>query len=303
MAQHGSKQRPGFGMNSRLALGTAQFGIPYGIGSRASQVSAEEAARILSYAKAMGLDTVDTAIAYGESEERLGSIGIESWQVISKLPPFSESCPDVDEYVCHSVAGSLQRLKLPRLRGLLLHRSHQLLGDHGDALYRALVALKDQGMVEKIGVSIYGPDELDALWPRFRFDLIQAPFSVFDRRLATTGWLSRLRQAGVEIHIRSVFLQGLLLRPAGSLPAMFGRWQQLWDRWHGWLAEQRLTPLQACLGFAKSQPEFDRIIVGVKSLKQLQDILASFEISVVQTPDTLSSNDLNLISPSRWGSL
>ena len=288
------------GTVKRLALGTVQFGLPYGVANQSGQVSRDEAAAIIDYAWAAGLDTLDTAIAYGESEQRLGEIGIGKWRVISKLPAMPEEYTDVAAWVQESVLGSLARLKVPKLHGLLLHRSEQLLGSQGKALYQALIALKDEGKVEKIGVSIYGPDELDALWPHFQFDLVQAPFNIIDRRLATSGWLARLYQTGAEVHIRSVFLQGLLLMRQTSRPASFSRWQSLWEQWSRWLNDQSMTPVQACLGFAMLQPEISRVVIGVDSLKQLQGILASVEATGVMPPATLMSEDLNLINPSHW---
>lgn len=287
-------------MNNRLALGTVQFGLPYGIANQAGQVSRDEAAAILAHAWTAGVDTLDTAIAYGESEVRLGEIGVKQWQVISKLPPMPETCVDVSGWVRESVLGSLDRLGIPKLRGLLLHRPQQLLGPHGAALYRALIVIKEQGKVEKVGVSIYGPDELDALWPRYQFDLVQAPFNIIDRRLVTSGWLTRLQQAGTEVHIRSVFLQGLLLLEPTNRPATFKRWQPLWDRWSCWLADQALTPLQGCLGFALSHPGIDRVVVGVDNLKQLDEILSESKYGGIQPPTELSSEDRDLVNPSRW---
>ena len=185
-----------------------------------------------------------------------------------------ESSTDVAAWVRESVHGSLIRLRISKLYGLLLHRSQQLLGAKGEAIYRALVALKDQGKVEKLGVSIYDPYELDALWSNFQLDLVQAPFNIVDRRLASSGWLTR--------------------------PAAFNRWQSLWQQWHGWLDEQSMPALQACLGFALSQPEIDRIVVGVDNLKQLQEVLARAQVSVVPPPTALMSEDPELINPSRW---
>ena len=287
--------------DTRLALGTVQFGLLYGVANQTGQVSRDEAATIIGHAWAAGLDTLDTAIAYGESEQRLGEIGIGQWRVISKLPAMLEEHTDVAAWVQESVLGSLARLKVPKLHGLLLHRPQQLLGPQGKALYRALTALKDEGKVEKIGVSIYGPDELDALWPYFQFDLVQAPFNIIDRRLATSGWLARLHQSGTEVHARSVFLQGMLLMGQTSRPASFSRWQLLWDQWHRWLVDQSMTSVQACLGFAMLQPEISRVVVGVDSLKQLQGILAAVEAPGVMPPAMLMSEDMNLINPSRWG--
>ena len=290
-------------VSSRLALGTAQFGLCYGVANQGGRVSHDQTAAILEHAWAAGLDTIDTAIAYGDSEQRLGEIGVAQWQVITKLPAMPETCRDVTAWVQESVLGSLKRLRIPRLHGLLLHRSQPFGGPRGDALYGALHALREQGTVGRIGASIYDPDELDALWPQCQLDLVQAPLNIMDRRLATSGWLTRLHRAGTEVHIRSVFLQGLLLMEAANRPAIFNSWQPLWDRWHHWLDDQQLTPLRACLGFALSQPEVDRVVVGVDSLNQLQEILSSVKTPAVEPPAALMSDDLHLINPALWNAL
>lgn len=284
----------------RIALGTVQFGQRYGIANRQGQVSREEAAAIVHGARAAGVDTLDTAVDYGDSESRLGEIGVTGWRVISKLPPLPDICPDVAGWVRQTVADSLARLKIKRLGGLLLHRPQQLLGPQGESLHSALVALRDQGLVETIGVSIYDPAELDAIWHIFKPELVQAPFNVLDRRLRTSGWLARMHRGGVEVHVRSVFLQGLLLMDAARRPPGFNRWQPLWDQWHRWLADKGLTPLQACAGFALSQYEVSRVVVGVDSLKQLEEILGLSRAATPEPPPALASEDSDLVNPSRW---
>ena len=191
---------------------------------------------------------------------------------------------------------------MPSLYGLLLHRPLQLTGEHGPALYQALRAARDHGVTMKVGVSVYSPQELELLWPRFELDLVQAPFNVLDRRLLTSGWLARLADAGVEVHARSVFLQGLLLMSAAERPPRFARWQQLWAEWERWLARQQLSPLSACLGYVLSHPQVARVIVGVDCLAQLQEIVHSAVATVPAPPSVLSSEALELIDPSRWHS-
>ena len=183
------------------------------------------------------------------------------------------------------------------------HRPQQLRESRGEDLYAALVELKDRGLVRKIGISIYDPGELDLLWPHFQLDLVQAPFNILDRRLEASGWLARMHQAGVEVHVRSIFLQGLLLIESGRRPEKFNRWQILWDQWDQWLIDQALTPVQACLGSVMSRPEVNRIVVGVDNPRQLQEILIAAEMRVPTPPTTIMSEDLNLINPSRWDTL
>ncbi len=159
-------------MNNRLALGTVQFGTTYGVANKIGQVSCEEIDLILDHAWSAGIDTLDTAIGYGESEQRLGEVGVGQWSIISKLPEIPKGCVNVDSWVQDSVEESIKKLKVSSLRGLLLHRPQQLLSPQGEELYSALIKVREQGKVEKIGVSIYSPDELDALWSHFSLDLV-----------------------------------------------------------------------------------------------------------------------------------
>jgi aryl-alcohol dehydrogenase-like predicted oxidoreductase/RimJ/RimL family protein N-acetyltransferase len=287
----------------RVAVGTAQFGLPYGIANKTGQVGLDEAAKILDCGWASGVGTIDTAIGYGASEERLGEIMVDPWRVVTKLPAIPESIEDISGWVKESVFGALKRLRISKLYGLLLHRPQQLLGAGGVTLFRSLADLREQGKVEKIGVSVYAPEELELLWPHFQFDMVQAPFNVIDRRLATSGWLSKLHLAGTEVHVRSMFLQGLLLMDAASRPSRFSRWNTLWKRWDYWLAEHSLTALQACMSFALSQREIARVVVGVDSLEQFREILACTKDPTVAPPITLMSEDQSLINPSAWNNL
>lgn len=285
---------------SRLALGTVQFGLDYGVANRQGQVPLAEVQAILEYAESLGMDTLDTAIAYGNSEERLGEIGVGQWRVISKLPALPIGCADIGQWVRQSVDESLGRLHVSYLHGLLLHRPEQLLGTHGDALYAALRQLVADGLVRKIGVSIYDPADFFRLGNHFDFDIVQLPFNILDRRLIDSGLCQRLIPEGVEIHARSVFLQGLLLMRSADRPPQFRRWQPLWQRWQSWLAEARLSPLQACIRYVLSFPGIAKVVVGVDSVAHLKEIAMAAEGERPELPAELNCTDLELINPSRW---
>ena len=279
----------------KLALGTVQFGMDYGIANRTGQVPLSEIAAILATAQKAGVRTIDTAISYGESETRLGEAGITGFEVISKLPA-GVAADDARGLV----EAALARLGTNSLGGLLLHRSTDMVGVAGKALHAALLALKRGGLVGKIGVSIYDPAELDAVLEEFSIDLVQAPFNLFDRRLATSGWLERLKHHGVEVHTRSTFLQGLLLMPAGKRPTGFERWEPLLRRWDGWLEDTGQTAVAAALGFNLNTAGIARVLVGVDSLEHLLQILAAAEAPIHRAPDDLICNDLDLINPANW---
>ena len=290
-------------MNKRIALGTVQFGMCYGIANQSGQVTNSEARKILEFAQAQGLKALDTAIGYGKSEKVLGALGVAQWELISKLPTKTLYNVDVARWVHNSVKDSLKRLGVPHLYGLLLHDSHQLLGHNGEELYQSLISLKEQQLVQKVGISIYSPDELDLVLDKYEIDIVQAPFNVFDQRLVETGWLKCLHNRGIEVHTRSAFLQGLLLMDTDNRPEKFNKWSPQWQSWHEWLVAHDLSPLSACLGFVLSHSEINRVVVGVDSLTHLQEIMAGVLEPSVNIPKRFISDDLDLINPSRWSRL
>jgi len=288
----------------KIALGTVQFGLDYGVANEDGQVRATEVQQILSESKKSGIDTLDTAIAYGTSEEVLGKVGIDGFRVVTKLPSLPTNNGDVFRWVRDQVEASLARLGQKKLYGLLLHRPEDLSGSRGGQLIQALADLKDVGIVQKIGVSIYSPDELEMVCKKINIDLVQAPLNVVDRRMETSGWLDRLKSDGVEIHTRSVFLQGLLLMERSKIPMKFSRWSNMWNIWQENLRELGVTPLEACLSYPLSLDQVDQVMVGVDSAKHLQDIISAAS-SVDHVPDTsfMLSNDKNLINPYNWNHL
>ncbi|MGZ9710867.1 aldo/keto reductase [Glaciimonas sp. GNP009] len=285
---------------SRLALGTAQFGLSYGIANQNGQVTRPDAKAMLQLAAENDIDTLDTAIAYGESETCLGEVGTPGFSLVTKLPAVPDGCANVSAWVQNQVAASLSRLGVNSVYGLLLHRPEQLLGIDGKTLYQTLQALKETGLVQKVGISVYAPSELEALAQGYRFDLVQAPFNLVDRRLHMTGWLQRMKDDGVEIHTRSAFLQGLLLMPLAAIPAQFAPWVNLWSKWHEWLARHNISAVQASLAFPLSFPEIDRVVVGAESMRQLTQIIGAASSDVPYNLPDLQCDAENLINPARW---
>ena len=286
---------------SRIVLGTAQFGLPYGVANTQGQITSEEGRNILTLAREAGIRTLDTAIAYGDSEAAIGELASADWQVITKLPALPDnSLAAPGEWVEAQLAASCARLKRNTLHGVLLHRPAQLLAPAGDALYRALIDARARGQVEKIGISIYGPEELDALPPAMSFDIVQSPLNVLDRRMFDSGWAGRLRQEGCELHVRSIFLQGLLLMQQDARPARFDPWLPVWQAWHRWLDENRLSALQACVRYALQVPDVTKLVVGVDSAAHLAQILAAADGELPPLPEALSKVAPTLLNPALW---
>lgn len=284
----------------KLALGTAQFGMKYGVANKEGRLPDFVVEKILSAAKAHHIDTLDTAAAYGTSEQTLGRAGVHGFNIVSKLPPRGSECSDVTSWVIESVESSLKKLNETSLYGFLLHRPLELLSPDGKRMFEALLALKKQGLIQRLGISVYGPEELDKLSPHYDFDLVQAPMNLLDRRMIESGWLTRLKQQGTEVHVRSAFLQGLLLMPAIDRPPYFKPWSRLFDCFDSWLRTNELLPLEGCLGFLNKQPEVDKIVVGVDSVEQLSEIVDAANTQITEIPESLQSAEPALINPALW---
>lgn len=285
---------------AEIALGTAQFGLSYGIANRTGKIGLERGREILALAKEHGVHTLDTAIAYGEAESVLGDIGCSSWDVITKLPPVPSGIANISLWVETEVKLSLARLKVPSLYALLLHHPSDLLGTYSKELIESLLSLKAHGIVTKLGVSIYSADELDQLATFPVIDLVQAPMNVVDRSLANSGWLTRLNHGNVEIHIRSIFLQGVLVMSPADRPFWTTKWAHIFREWDTWVKDTGMSRIEACLAHVRSYPEVDRIIVGVDGTEQIREILEVRRTTPLRAPTTLASNDELLINPSRW---
>lgn len=291
---------------ARLALGTVQFGLPYGVANTQGQVSYEQAEAMLGAMRSAGIDTIDTAIAYGGAETVLGRIGLSGFRLVSKVPALCEPALAVDDWVVSQVEASLERLRVPCLGGLMLHAPDDLLGPHGSDLARGLQRVRDAGLAERIGLSVYSPQQLAALVDRLPLEILQIPLNVFDRRFVETGWMDRLVADNVEVHARSVFLQGLLLMPSDRVPSKFAPFRTLIDGWHSWLASDAAagrSTVQACLAHVASYAGISRLVVGADSLAQLQDIINAASSAPLRAPESLSSPATPLINPVQWNTL
>ena len=277
----------------RLALGTVQFGLDYGISNHDGQVSDEELDAIIALARQAGIDTLDTAQAYGNAEQRLGQRDITGFTIIDKLAP---GLPLSD--VKAAVNNSLHLLGRKRLDGLLLHRSQ----DASPAMVELLTDLQKKGSIGKLGISVYSPEELDA-WSAagYPLELVQLPANLLDQRFLRTGWLDKLVDMGCEIHVRSLFLQGLLLMQPAQRPDYFQRFATALERFDHW--HPSMAPLGRALSIMTALPQVSRFVVGVCHAQELAAIVAASQaLHECNEADIahLASMEQELINPGLW---
>lgn len=279
-------------MLEKLGLGTVQFGQPYGISNTHGQVSTGDAARILADAAKAGIRLLDTAANYGAAEAVLAQLDTSTFRIVSKTANLKQGLDGV-------IARALQSAAALKADTLLVHAATDLVGPDGDALWAALQRLRDEGVFRKIGISVYVADDPAALAARFRPDVMQLPFSLLDQRLLANGTLARMAELGVEIHARSLFLQGLLFLEA--LPEKLRHAGPHLSNVRARLRDAGTAPLAAALGFVLSRPEIAFGLVGVTSAAELDEIVSAARKPL---PDldwaAFALDDEVTLTPSLW---
>lgn len=282
-----------------IILGTAQFGMDYGINNTRGKIPYDEIPAIMDRSFASGVDTVDTAVSYGESESIIGNYLKRSkkpFKVISKLP----ACGSED--VRKIVSGSLKKLNASTICGYLIHNFASYEKDA--KVWSELEHLREGGIIEKIGFSLYTPSELEKILKAgLEIDIIQIPYSIFDHRF--TPYLSALKKMGIELHARSVFLQGLCFKDPEKVGENFTPFKQILKKLRTLSGESAVPVSSICLDFVLQDEFIDKVIVGVDNLRHLEEILKAPEYSakvndILCKLDSFTLEDEDIILPFRW---
>jgi len=290
-----------------IGLGTVQFGQNYGVSNKQGITPEEEVARILAFAWENGITLLDTAKMYAESEEVIGrNVPMDaSFNIVTKTPVFHGATiykRDADT-VKDSFFSSLYKLRKPNIYGLLIHHVDDLFKNGGEYLWDSMQDLKMMGFVQKIGISLYSPHELKSILSKYVPDIVQIPLNVLDQRMIHNGLLQNLHRLGIEIHCRSVFLQGLLLMSPEELPEYFHSIRNLMRQYREALRNQNISPLGAALLFAHQQTDIDYVILGINSQRHLKEILNEIQLFSSKPRVDLTAfavNDEKIINPSLW---
>jgi aryl-alcohol dehydrogenase-like predicted oxidoreductase len=278
----------------KIALGTVQFGLDYGISNSQGRTPVSEVQTILSIAKDKGISVLDTAFSYGDSELVLGKCGIDqSFRIVSKFPTV-KSGDSLKDYFNQTTS----RLEVGSLYGYLAHDVRGLA--ENSSVWNELIGLRESGLVKKVGYSLYQPLQMAELLDSGKTpDIVQLPYSVFDRRFEPH--FHTLKELGVEIHIRSAFLQGLLFVPAESLPTHFNAIRP------GLRAlQQRFANIgklsAAALSFCLFNKQVDQVVVGVNNADQLSEninALQSFDLQGIDWSEFIVTEE-SILLPYLW---
>jgi len=258
---------------NQIVIGTANFNQNYGFST--AKVKYNQIKKILNFCKKNKLKYFDTSRSYQDSEKILGGIINNQTEIITKIPPIElhKQFSKTEEWIKNQLNISLKNLRKKNIYGLLLHKPDILLSNKGKYIYKILTTFKRKKIIKKIGVSVYDYNLLKKILLKYKIDIAQVPFNVFDQRLMLEKDLKK-KNKNLEIHCRSIFLQGLLLKKTEKLPVKLKKYKKKWYKWHKFLKEKKMKPLTGCLKFLEANKKyFNKIVIGVENTSQLREIL------------------------------
>ena len=284
----------------KIALGTANFGQKYGL-SKKNIKSNKRIEKILKFSNSSSINLIDTSSNYGSSEILLGKNSLKNFKLVTKIKTSikEKKSNNLENIIYKKVEKSLLKLNIKKLYAILLHDINDLKGNRKHLIIKVLKKLKKKKLVSKIGISIYDPKELDFIWSFWKPDIVQCPFNILDQRIFKSGWLNRLIKNRVEVHVRSIFLQGLLLKNEKTIPKKFKKWKNIFRKWDKYCNEENISKLQACINFIKFFKKISYVVVGFENISQIKKITEYFNNNKKKYT-SLTCSGTKLINPRLW---
>jgi len=284
----------------KIILGSANFNQKYGI--KKNLIKKKEIKKLLSFALKNKINTIDTSPNYKYSEKIIGELGKSRFKIISKIPKLPKNIKkeDIEKWIKKKATTSIKNLKIRKLEYLLLQDANSLLSKNGNIIYKSIKNIKTNGFTKKIGISIYDFNTLENILKNFNFDLIQVPFNILDQRLIKNGWINKIKRKKIKIHVRSIFLQGVLLLHNNNLPLRLQNLKKKWIIWEKWLIKNKHTSLQACLSFVFNQSKVNGVVMGYDNKDQLDQILKQKQIRKKFIVPKFNIPNRKLIDPREW---
>jgi aryl-alcohol dehydrogenase-like predicted oxidoreductase len=285
----------------RLALGTAQFGLNYGVSNSSGIIKFDEIKKIINFAKKNNVNFIDTAPAYGNSQKKLGKNNLKKFNIISKLPKLPKNIKKnkISIWIESKLKSSQKELNIKKFYSILLHHPDDLLSKNGQVIFNKLIELKKKNFFLKIGVSIYTTTQLIKILKKFKLDIVNFPFSVGNTKFLDRKLIYFIKRKKLEIHIRSIFMQGLLLiKNKNEIPKKFNNSKFL-ENWHVFLKKNKIQPLEGCIQFVKLRKEFNVVTIGIENLKQFKQIIKIFKKkTIIRFPKNF--NQFKYSNISKW---
>ena len=287
-------------LKKKLILGTAQFGSSYGIANKnKSGISKKEIIKIFNFCKRNKIYQLETARNYNNSEKKIAQLDINEFNIITKIPKLNLRLSEnklIEEINSHFFKSCNNILK-KRLYALLLHNGEQLLSNKGDIIYNSLSKIKKNNNIKNIGISVHDPMSLRKILKKYKFDIVQVPFNIFDNRIYEKHIVSLLKKKNIKIHCRSIFLQGLLLMKYSKIPKHLQKYFFTFCLNTKDITENKLKLSLKHILFHK---EIDKFIIGIDNLHQLVQIFKTIKNIIPSRCMKYKTNNIKVIDPLRW---
>ncbi len=285
---------------NKYVIGCANFGQKYGL--RQKNFKLNEFEQIFKLCIKNNILYFDTAADYGNSEKLLGDIISKQKipvNIITKLTK-KRIFRNFDNELENQVLKSIKRLRVKRIYTIHIHEPDMFLKKDKFKIYNSLLKLKKKKLIKNIGVSVYTVQELKQILETFKIDIVQIPINLLDQRFIKNKLLKKIKKKVKEIHARSIFLKGILLKDSYSRPKYFNKWP-VFKKIDSFFNEKKISRLAACMKFVFNIAEVDRVIIGVSSKSQFNKILKiSKKIQNIDVFPNLNVVDKNLLIPKYW---
>lgn len=268
---------------SSMTLGTVQLGMNYGIANQAGKPSEEKSFAILSAALSNGINCLDTARGYGDSEEVIGRF-LRSWKgasprLITKIPPLQGSSrKELERFAAQAMERSLEALGVAKVDSVMLHGAKDP-AIHGTACADIMKGLISRGYTDHVGVSVYTAQDIESMLSYDVFSLTQVPMSIFDQRLIAEGWIQKLQQRDYRVFVRSVFLQGLFFLDPDAItdPILLKHAEPKLRLLQRIAAQADMTVAQLAIAFIRDCPGVTSLVLGADTPQQVEHNIAYFD--------------------------
>jgi len=285
----------------KISIGTAQFMRGYGVNRKFKNFNYNEKKKLIKLAEKNKIRDIDTAFSYKTAHKELGKIGIKKFRITTKLPKIPKKSTDYEKDILKLITKALLELKLKKIDTLLVHDYKNLIKNNILKYTEALSLIKKKGLVSKIGISLYNTEEIINILKFWKPDIIQVPYNIIDRRIEGKNILSILKKKKIKLQVRSIFLQGLILKK--KRPQKFNRWRKFFDKWFLWCEKNNLEPFEAAYLFVKKNKHVNKVVIGFENFKQLKKIILLKNKKInIQFPNIIIK-EKKLINPYNWRSL
>ncbi|KHM52660.1 hypothetical protein NZ47_03410 [Anaerovibrio lipolyticus] len=293
-----------------LCLGTVQFGMDYGIKGQ-KQPSVEKAVEMLDYATQNGIDTIDTANAYGTAEDVVGTflkkktVSRDKLFIISKFKPNLLDEVKPDEYykiMRENLENTLSRLRTDYLDSYLLHSARYVFNDE---IIDTLNRMKQDGLVRRVGVSVYEPEEAKKCIERPNVEFMQLPYSIFDQRMEKAGVFEAANDDNIQIHSRSAFIQGLILMDEDEVPTFLAKAKPIVRKIDILCQRHGISRISLAMNYVKQQSRISHLVFGVDNIEQLKENIHIYQEDISKDiiydiAKEFRDIEADIVMPSLW---